>query len=153
MKRKILVILLFLSIAFTIGCTLRELAMFPVEFVAAAATGGVTSALQMAAVLSEDTVQWLGMKVHNINDSLSNQYGIDPNEKGVIVIRVKSESAAEQIGLIEGDLIKKINEYETGNIREFYKATKKVKKAKEVVFDIIRQGTFLTISTGPLKKK
>jgi len=142
MKRNILVILICLSIVFTAGCGYTLL-------------GTAVQALHLGvqAVLTKNTVKWLGMEVHNVTTSLSNRYAVDPNEKGVIVIKVKSESAAEQFGFIEGDLIKKVNEYETGNIKEFYKATKKVKKAEEVVFDIIRQGNFLTISSGPLKKK
>jgi len=146
MKRNILIILICLSIVFTAGCAPVMLGLGY-----AVAHGAVYFGAR--AVLTKNTVKWLGMEVHNVTTSLSNRYAVDPNEKGVIVIKVKSESAAEQLGFIEGDLIKKVNEYETGNIKEFYKATKKVKKAEEVVFDIIRQGNFLTISSGPLKKK
>lgn len=146
MKRNILVILICLSIAFSAGCA--ELAWWGAGMVAHETFFAVADA-----VLGKNTVKWLGMEVHNVTTSLSNRYAVDPNEKGVIVIKVKSESAAEQFGFIEGDLINKINEYETGNIKQFYKATKKVKKAEEVVFDVIRQGDFLTISSGSLKKK
>lgn len=149
MKRDILIIVVCLSFVFIASCSWTDLlCLTPVGWL----PEGVIATIALDAILSEDTAEWLGMKVHNLNNSLSSRYGIDPNEKGVVLIKIKSESVAEQLGFIEGDLVKKINQYETCDINEFYSGSKKVKKAGEVVFDIIRQRNSLTISTGPLRR-
>lgn len=157
MRRNILAILVCLSIAFATSCTLRDLVTWPLEMAGGSVIsevvglGGMLAieAVYTAAEISKakNTAEWIGMKVHNITDSLCGKYGIGPNEKGVVVTKVKSKSVAGQIGFRKGDLIKRINQFETNDVKEFYEATKRIRDedAKEISFTIIRQGSLQQI--------
>jgi serine protease Do len=92
------------------------------------------------------TRTWLGMEVQELNEDLAEKYNIPKNEKGVVVMNVKSGSKAEEIGLQEGDLIKSINRYPTTTVEEFEKISKKVVLSEGVVFDILRNKKPLYLS-------
>jgi len=155
MKRKVSAILICLSIAFATSCTLRDLVTFPLEMAAVGVVGDVAGiggliayeTIRTAAVISEahNSAEWLGMEVHNVTSSLSSKYGIDPNEKGVVITKVKSKSVAGQIGFRKGDLIKRINQFETNDAKEFCEATKSIRDEKEITFTIMRQGKLESI--------
>lgn len=139
MKRDILIILVCLSFLIIASCSWTDLLyLTPVGWV----PEGIVAEIALDAILSENTAEWLGMEVHNSNKSLSSRYGIDPNEKGVVIIKVKPESTAKQLGFIEGDLIKKINELETNDVNQFYEATQIMKgqDVNEINFTILRLG-------------
>ena len=49
-----------------------------------------------------------GFSVENMSSLLAEKYGIGTNEKGVVVIKVDSESEAFEMGVREGDLIQRV---------------------------------------------
>lgn len=160
MRKNILAILVCLSIVFATSCTPWGLVTLAPWTVIGDVVGIVgllaIEAVYTAAEISEakNTAEWIGMKVHNITDSLSSKYRIDSNEKGVVVTKVKSKSVAGQIGFRKGDLIKKINQFETDDAKEFYEATKRIRdeNAKEITFSIIRQGKLQQIQCSVKEK-
>jgi len=95
---------------------------------------------------TEETYSWLDMKVSNLNNDLKTKYQIPSDENGVVIVEIEQDGKAQEIGLLEGDLIKSINRDKTPNISAFKSVTKKVKLADGVVFDIIRQGNPIYIS-------
>jgi len=90
--------------------------------------------------------KWLGMEVMNINDDLREKYEIPVSETGVVVIDVNPEEKSYEIGLMEGDLITKINQEVISNTDDFDKVVKKINLKEGVVFDIIRKGNPLFLS-------
>jgi len=83
--------------------------------------------------------QWLGMKVEALTPALAGKYRIEDGE-GVVIVEIEIGSKAEEMGLVEGDLIRSVNRQSTGNCKEFKKVVKKVDLSEGVIFDIVRRG-------------
>jgi serine protease Do len=83
--------------------------------------------------------QWLGMKVETLTPALAKNYGIEDG-KGVVIVEIEIGSKAEEMGLVEGDLIRSINRQSTGDLKEFKKVVKQVDLSQGVIFDIVRRG-------------
>jgi len=83
--------------------------------------------------------QWLGMKVEALTTALARKYRIEDGE-GVVIVEIEIGSKAEEMGLVEGDLIRSINRQSTKNCKEFKKVIKKVDLSEGVIFDIVRRG-------------
>ena len=83
--------------------------------------------------------EWLGMRVETLTPALARQYGITDKE-GVVVAGIEIGGKAEEMGLVEGDLIRSVNRQSTGNVTEFRKVIKKVNLSEGVIFDIVRGG-------------
>jgi serine protease Do len=94
----------------------------------------------------ETSIKWMGMEVMPVSENIAQQYGIDNQEKGVVVISVDPAIKADDIGLAEGDLIKGVNQQAITTIIEFKNATDRVKLSSGVMFDIVRQGKPLYIT-------
>ncbi len=83
--------------------------------------------------------QWLGMKVEALTTALARKYRIEDGE-GVVIVEIEIGSKAEEMGLVEGDLIRSVNRQSTRNCKEFKKIVKKVDLSQGVIFDIVRRG-------------
>ena len=83
--------------------------------------------------------QWLGMKVETLTPALAKNYGIEDG-KGVVIVEIEIGSKAEEMGVVEGDLIRSINRQSTGDLKEFKKVVKQVDLSQGVIFDIVRRG-------------
>ncbi len=94
----------------------------------------------------EGSAEWLGLEVQSLTAYLSQQFDIDENEEGVVVVGVERGSKAEEMGIVAGDLIKAINRRETASPSEFEKTTGKLDLSEGVMFDIIRRGKPLYIT-------
>lgn len=89
--------------------------------------------------------RWLGMKVETLTTALARKYRIE-NAEGVVIVEIEMGSKAEEMGLLEGDLIKGVNRQSTGNLTEFKKVIKQVDLSEGVIFDIVRQGRRIYIT-------
>jgi Do/DeqQ family serine protease len=83
--------------------------------------------------------EWLGMRVETLTTDLGSQYGIEDKE-GVVIVGIETGSKTEEIGLVEGDLIRNLNRQPTRNLSEFKNVVKKVDLSEGVIFDIVRRG-------------
>jgi len=83
--------------------------------------------------------EWLGMKVETLTPALAKNYGIEDG-KGIIIVEIEIGSKAEEMGLVEGDLIRSINRQSIVDCKEFKKVVKKVDLSQGVIFDIVRRG-------------
>jgi serine protease Do len=86
-----------------------------------------------------ESEKWLGMNVETLTTALARQYGIE-DKQGVVIVEIEAGSKAEEIGLVQGDLIKSINRQATPNVDEFRKVIKGVDLTRGLIFDIVRQG-------------
>lgn len=89
--------------------------------------------------------KWLGMKVETLTPALAGEYGIE-DKQGVVIVEIEVASKAQEIGLVEGDLIKNVNRQATRNLTEFKKVIKGVDLSRGVIFDIVRRGRPLYIT-------
>ena len=91
-------------------------------------------------------VEWEGMKVTTLTPELAQRFDIAPEEKGCVVTNINDGSVAEDIGMMEGDLIRAVNKTPTPTVKEFSAAVNNVNLKEGVVFDIDRQGLLLYLS-------
>jgi len=60
-----------------------------------------------------------GLSVQDLTDRLARRLGVDPDENGVVITDVESDSIAEQAGLRAGQIIKKVNQQTVSSADEF----------------------------------
>jgi len=89
--------------------------------------------------------EWLGMRVETLTTALAREYRIE-DEEGVVIVEIEIGGKAEEMGLLEGDLIKGVNRQSTGNLKEFKKVIKQVDLSEGVIFDIVRRGRRIYIT-------
>jgi serine protease Do len=61
----------------------------------------------------------LGLQVTELTPERAQQFGLDKDEKGVLVVDVESGSRAEKAGVRPGDLIKGINKNKVDNLKDY----------------------------------
>lgn len=93
---------------------------------------------ELAGGLPSDTAEELGFDVANLTDDLASRLGYE-GESGVVVTRVDSGSAAAQVGIEPGILIKEINRQKVRNKKEFTEEITEAKK-KGVALLLLQQG-------------
>ncbi len=107
------------------------------------------AAVGAAGELGIEEISWIGIDIQPIEAGEAVQeFGIDPNQSGVLVGEVEGIAAIEA-GLLPGDLIKKVNNKEVQDIEQFKEIARKINPSKGVVLDIVRQKRpfYITIQT------
>jgi len=87
----------------------------------------------------EEAEKWLGMRVETLTPALARQYGVEDKD-GVLIVGIEIGSKAEEMGVLQGDVIRSVNRQSTANVGEFRKVIKKVNLSEGVIFDIVRGG-------------
>jgi len=90
-----------------------------------------------------------GLSVIDITDDISKQLGLRADEKGVVVIKVRSGTPAEDSGLRRGDVILEIDRRPVRNVAEYNRIISTL--SKDTVLLYISRGTrkfFLTLQTS-----
>ncbi|HJU05000.1 MAG TPA: DegQ family serine endoprotease [Nitrospiraceae bacterium] len=87
------------------------------------------------------------LDVRDLNHDLARRLGLSGNERGVVIVRVRSGSVAEEAGLKEGDLILEVNRRSVANLKAYEQAASKLGKDQAVLLLIKRQGrtSFVTL--------
>jgi serine protease Do len=74
----------------------------------------------------------LGLQVTELNPDRAQQFGLDKDETGVLVVDVESGSRAEKAGVRAGDLIKGINQKKIDNLKDYETSMKSSGKKEPV---------------------
>ena len=90
-----------------------------------------------------------GFEVRNLTPELAQQLGLGRGEKGVVVFKVEPGSAADEAGLLRGDLIMEINRKPVRNMDDYEEAASKIKKEEVILLLINRQGKTLFLTIAP----
>lgn len=90
----------------------------------------------------------LGVDVQDLTAELAERFKIK-DEKGVLVTKVETGSAAEQEGLREGDLIREVNRERVDNVDQFKGSIGKLKKEESVLLRVIREGRAFYVVLKP----
>jgi serine protease Do len=87
-------------------------------------------------------VEFAGMTLSNVGKEVVEQFGIDQNIKGVVIVDVKAGSVAEDKGLKKGDIIIQVNRIKISSTDELYKLNEEAKKANKtsMLLLILRNG-------------
>ena len=87
-------------------------------------------------------VEFAGMTLSNLEREVAEQFGIDQNIKGVVIVDIKAGSVAEEKGLKKGDVIIQVNRIKISSTDELYKLNEEAKKANKtsILMLILRNG-------------
>jgi len=83
---------------------------------------------------------WIGLEVGPLTAALATANGIPSNVKGVLVDEVTLLSADS--GILAGDVITAINNFEIGDLFAFKAATSPIAMSKEAIVTLFRAGTY-----------
>jgi serine protease Do len=89
------------------------------------------------------------LEVRDLTEELANRYGLKSSERGVIVVRVKSGSAAEELGVREGDLIVEVNRQGVTSLKTYERIAGKLPKDQPVLLLLKRQGRTIYLTLRP----
>ncbi|MDZ4383359.1 MAG: PDZ domain-containing protein, partial [Thermodesulfovibrionia bacterium] len=87
--------------------------------------------------MDEENV-FAGFTVIALSQEIAKQLGLSRDEKGVVIIKVESDSAAEEAGLKKGDVIQEINKRTVTNLRDFNNIVSRVKEGDSILLFINR---------------
>ena len=82
----------------------------------------------------------LGIRAADLNPETARRFGIDENEKGVLVAAVKPGSKADQAGLQQGDIVKEVNRVAIQSVNEMKAEFGKTKSGDAASF-LVKRGT------------
>jgi serine protease Do len=89
------------------------------------------------------------LDVRELNEELTARYGMKSTERGVVVVRVKPGSAAEEMGVREGDLILEVNRKAVGSIKSYEHAASSLGKDNAVLLLLKRKGQAIYLTLRP----
>ena len=89
------------------------------------------------------------LDVRELNEELTARYGLKSTERGVVVVRVKPGSAAEEMGVREGDLILEVNRKAVGSIKSYEHAASSLGKDNAVLLLLKRKGQTIYLTLRP----
>ncbi|MBD0315989.1 MAG: DegQ family serine endoprotease, partial [Nitrospiraceae bacterium] len=89
------------------------------------------------------------LDVRELTEELANRYGLKSSERGVVVVRVKSGGAAEELGMREGDLIVEVNRQAVTSLKTYERIAAKLAKDQPVLLLLKRQGRTIYLTLRP----
>jgi serine protease Do len=87
--------------------------------------------------------------VRELNEELASRYGLKASDRGVVVIRVRSGSTAEEMGVREGDLILEVNRKAVSSLKSYEQAASGLAKDQAVLLLIKRKGQAIYLTLRP----
>ena len=87
--------------------------------------------------------------VRELNEELASRYGLKTVDRGVVVIRVKSGSTAEEMGVREGDLILEVNRKVVSSLKSYEQAASGLAKDQAVLLLLKRKGQAIYLTLRP----
>ncbi len=91
---------------------------------------------------------WLGLTVTSVDNEKARQFGVEA-EEGILVIRVESNSPAEDAGIVPGDLLLKINRKNVKDMKSYEKIKGELEGKKDSVLFLVQRGSrnrFIAVS-------
>ncbi|MGH7492792.1 MAG: DegQ family serine endoprotease [bacterium] len=92
---------------------------------------------------SEDVESLLGFAVSPVTPDLSDQYELEPDASGVVVVNIDQSSPAFRAGLREGDLVRSVNRKRVESLAQFNQTVKALKRGDSLLLQVVRRtGSF-----------
>ncbi len=82
-----------------------------------------------------------GFRVKQIDSEIARSLGLDKNKTGLVVVEVEPDSAAEEGGLLNGDIISQVNGKEISSEKDLVIAMRSGTSKKSSVFVVERDGS------------
>ena len=77
------------------------------------------------------------------------RYGLKPNERGVVIVRVKPGSTADEMGVREGDIVLEVNRKPISSIKSYERAVSGLSKDQAVLLLLKRKGQTIYLTLRP----
>jgi serine protease Do len=90
-----------------------------------------------------------GLEVRELTEELTSRYGLKSGERGVIIVRVKPGSSAEELGVREGDMVMEINRQAVTSVKAYERLASKLPKDQSVLLLLKRQGRTIYLTLRP----
>jgi len=89
------------------------------------------------------------LDVRELNEELASRYGIKTTERGVVIVRVKPGSTAEDVGVREGDIVLEVNRKPVTSIKSYERAVSGLVKDQAVLLLLKRKGQTIYLTLRP----
>jgi serine protease Do len=89
------------------------------------------------------------LDVRELNEELASRYGLKPSERGVVIVRVKPGSTAEEMGVREGDMVMEVNRKPVTSIKSYERAVSGLAKDQTVLLLLKRKGQTIFLTLRP----
>jgi serine protease Do len=89
------------------------------------------------------------LEVRELTDDLAGRYGLKAGERGVVIVRVKSGSPAEEVGVREGDIILEVNRKTVTSLKSYERLASSLPKDQSVLLLLKRQGRTIYLTLRP----
>jgi serine protease Do len=89
------------------------------------------------------------VEVRELNTELAGRYGLKSSDHGVVVVRVKPGSPAEEAGVREGDLVLEVNRKAVGTLKAYEHVAANLPKDQAVLLLLRRQGRAIYLTLRP----
>ena len=108
---------------------------------------GKRSEMEPGQTLTKTGFDAFGFKFEEIDSSIAQKYGIDQNEKGLLVLDVKSGSKAASTPIRQGDILKEVNRVRINSFEDYTEFLNKIKKNAPVqLLFVQRAGNLLVVT-------
>jgi serine protease Do len=89
------------------------------------------------------------LEVRELTDELAGRYGMKSSERGVIIVRVKPGSPAEEVGVREGDIVLEVNRKPVTSLKSYERLASNLPKEQPVLLLLKRQGRAIYLTLRP----
>ena len=89
------------------------------------------------------------LDVRELTEELAARYGVKTTERGVVVVRVKPGSTAEDVGVREGDIVLEVNRKPVTSIKSYERAVSGLAKDQAVLLLLKRKGQTIYLTLRP----
>ncbi|NOT21861.1 MAG: DegQ family serine endoprotease [Nitrospiraceae bacterium] len=89
------------------------------------------------------------LDVREVNEELATRYGLKGVERGVVVVKIKPGSTAEEMGVREGDIILEINRKAVTSLKSYEQAASGLAKDHPVLLLLKRKGQTIYLTLKP----
>jgi serine protease Do len=89
------------------------------------------------------------LDVRELNEELATRYGLKATERGVVVVRIKPGSTAEEMGMREGDIILEVNRKAVNSLKSYERAASGLAKDQAVLLLLKRKGQAIYLTLRP----
>lgn len=91
----------------------------------------------------------LGLQVADLTAERARQFGLDTDERGVLVVDVLADGRAAKAGMRVGDIVKGVNRSKVENIADYEKYLNKADKDEPLLILVTRRNEMLAIKIMP----
>jgi serine protease Do len=97
----------------------------------------------------EESGALTGLVVREMTEDIARRLGIDPQEKGVVAVKVDADSRLYEAGVRPGDIILQINQKNIVTIEDYKQAAARLKAKDRVLLLIRRKSEDLFVTVRP----